>query len=472
VTALSYFIPDSALGILFVLGLIAWFVIWCGRLNKESRTLKNVGASFETLNACIPPLRQHQAWRDKERMSGKAPTLNPSQVLIDNLKVQAEASRRPFPPEPVRAQFEAIFLAGCDESSLDLTELSAATVQMLTRISQSLRVELALCVLTGILGALLALVHAAAYSPVARPLGTSNAFAPAIWSFLLALTGGILYLRFQTTTQNPVLSALRRVTTTVWVPKLYPTVAQRAAQWAVQTLGNAARVTDASEVIERNTLRFTSSITDARQTAELFSQGMKNFAAGIKGSDEAIVRAQTKLAETVNTFAQSLGRWSAFEDEIRSFYRSVEAHQKQLVRDGENLSYMLNAYKDVVAKATATLERSAEQITAATQQLPRSFDSAFGDLSHQLTMQTAEIKSSHLQELAKFEERLATLTNPIHRLEDRLRDLSTPFERAARNLEEIATNLWKLNESAVQSLNNYVDQSKASSGKNNSPEPY
>ena len=470
-TALSYFIPDSPLGILFVLGLITWFAVWCGRLNKELRTLKNVGASFGTLNACIPSLRQHQAWRDKERMSGKAPTVNPSQVLTDSLKLQAQASHAPFPPEPVRAQFEAIFLAGCDESSLDLTELSGATLQTLTRTAQGLRLELAICVLAGILGTLLALVHAAS-SPVARPLGNSNALAPAIWSFLLTLVGGILYLRFQTTIQNPVLSSLRRVTTTVWVPKLYPTVAQRAAQWAVQTLGNAARVTDASEVIEKNTLRFTSAITDARQTAELFSQGMRNFAEGIKGSDQAIVRAQTKLAETVNTFAQSLGRWSAFEDEIRSFYRSADSHQRQLVKEGENLQYMLAAYKDIVAKATATLECSAEQITAASKQLPQSFDSALGNLAYQLTMQTAEIKSSHLQEMAKFEEHLTTLTNPILRLEDRLRDLSTPFERAAHNLQEIATNLWKLNESAVQSLNEYTGQFKAPSGKNNSPEPY
>ena len=487
--ALSYFIPDSPLGILFVLGLITWFATWCGRLNKELRTLKSIGASFETLNACIPSLRQHQAWRDKERISGKSPTVNPSQICTETLKLQAQASRTPFPPEPVRAQFEAIFLAGCDESSLDLAELSAATVQTLTRTAQDLRLELALCILTGIIGTLLALTHAVSSSAV-RPLGTANAFAPAIWSFLLALIGGMFYLRFQAATQNPLLYALRRITTTVWVPKLYPTVAQRAAQWAVQTLGNAARVTDASEVIEKNTLRFTSAITDARQTAELFSQGMRNFAEGIKGSDLVLVRAQTKLAETVNTFAQSLGRWSAFEDEIRSFYRSADAHQRQLVKEGENLERMLAAYKDIVAKATATLERSAEQITAATQQLPQSFDSAssrieqtaksfdysvnhlISDLVHQLTIQTAEMKSSHVQDLAKFQEQLAALTNPIHRLEDRLRDLSTPFERAAHNLQEIATNLWKLNESAVQSLNDYVGQFKAPSDKNNSSEPH
>jgi DNA repair ATPase RecN len=82
------------------------------------------------------------------------------------------------------------------------------------------------------------------------------------------------------------------------------------------------------------------------------------------------------------------------------------------------------------------------------------------------------MKSSHIQDLVKFQEQLAALTNPIHRLEDRLRDLSTPFERAAHNLQEIATNLWKLNESAVQSLNNYVSQFKAPSSKNTSPESY
>lgn len=480
-----YFVPDSALGILFVLGLLSWFFIWLNRLNKDAQDLKIIRASFDLLTSCIPPLRQHQAWRDREKMNGRVSTIQPSQVFTDVLKKQMEQLHAPLPPEPVRAHFEAIFLAGCDESSLDLTELSGSTVQTLTRTAQSLRLELVLCVLTGIIGTLLAIIHATSQPAVRSSLGPSNVFAPVIWSFLLALAGGIFYLRFQTTLQNPVLSALRKISATVWVPRLYPTVAQRAASWAVQTLQNAARVTDASEVIDQGATRFAASITEARQTAELFSQGMRNFAKGIESSDQAIVRAQTKLAETVDNFAQSLKRWTNFEDEIRSFYRSAQAQQNQIEREQETLQHMLAAYKDIVAKATATLQQSAEQIAATARQLPQSFDAAssrieqtatsfsystnhlISDLAHQLTVQTAEIKSSHLGDLAKFEESLTALTSPIQRLEDRLRDLSTPFERAAHNFEEIATNLWKLNESAMLNLSNQLDQLKAHSAKSN-----
>ena len=96
---------------------------------------------------------------------------------------------------------------------------------------------------------------------------------PVVWGVLFAVVANFLFLRFKSTVQDPCFSNIRRKTITLWIPRLYPTVAQRAARWATQTLKNAARVTDASEVIEKSTIDFVGAIAAARRAGEAFAKG-------------------------------------------------------------------------------------------------------------------------------------------------------------------------------------------------------
>ena len=267
----------------------------------------------------------------------------------------------------------------------------------------------------------------------------------------------VLFLRFKFRVLTPCFFEIRRRTTTLWIPKLYPTVAQRAAQWAVQTLQNAARVADASEIIDQSTRSFVASITEAKQAGETFSHAMQQFSHGIEASDQALVRAQSKLGAEVDKFADSLRRWTAFEDEIRRFYSSVEAHQNQLVEERKTLEYMLATYRDFVRQATASLEQSATNVGTAAGLLP----SAFSNSADRMSQSTAEFQASlsallenlaskleraHQESLTELRGQLESTLTPILGMENRLRALGEPFERAAHNLTEIATNLWKLNE--------------------------
>ncbi len=448
----STFFPTNALALFFVLALIAWFLSWLVRFRKDTGRVEAANASLGQLDACIEPLRAQQLWRDRLRIGGREAPGDPGQFFDEVVRTTLAArTQAALPPASIQTHFRAIFAAGCEESQLDSAELTAATLSELKTDSDALRTETLSMLLAGVLGTLITLARDSAGR-------VATSLPPAIWGVLLVLAGNFLFTRFQARIQRPCFANLRRKTLTLWVPKLYPTVAQRAAQWAVQTLGNAARVADASEVINESTISFVASIADAKRAGEMFSEGMKQFSHGIEASDQALIRAQSKLGAEVDKFAESLRHWTAFEDEIRRFYSSVEAHQQQLVDERKTLEYMLSGYRDFVREATGVLEQSATNMGTAAGLLPAAFETSAG----RMTQSTAElqaaisslmenlafrIEASQKEALKELHERMETTFAPILGMENRLRALGEPFERAASHMTEIATNLWKLNES-------------------------
>jgi ABC-type transporter Mla subunit MlaD len=184
---------------------------------------------------------------------------------------------------------------------------------------------------------------------------------------------------------------------------------------------------------------------------------MQQFSHGIEASDQALVRAQAKLGAEVDKFADSLQRWTSFEDEMRRFYGSVEAHQKQMTEEHRTLEYMLSSYRDFVRQATGVLENSATTIGTAAGQLPAAFNTS----ADRMTKSTTDFQNSvstliadlatkleegNRKSQAELQQRFEDVLGPVLKMEDRLRALAEPFERTAHEFTEIATNLWKLNE--------------------------
>lgn len=448
------FFPADPLSLIFVLGLILWFIAWVVRLSRESERVRAITPSIDILDGSIEHLRNQQLWRDRQSLEGKEAKADPGQ-FFDNVVAGAFHDRRAaLPLSPIHTHFKAIFVAGCDESLLDASELTSATLQELGRPAGQLKTEIYLMLLTGVLGTLLAILRISSlYAAPALHLS----MPPVFWGVLLALLSNFLFLRFKSTVQDSCFSNIRRRTLTQWIPRLYPTVAQRAARWATQTLKNAARVTDASASIEKNTVDFVGAIANAKRASEAFAQGMQQFSHGIEASDQALVNAQAKLGAEVDKFASSLHRWTAFEDEVRRFYGSVEVHQRQLVEEHKTLEYMLSSYRDFVRQATGVLENSATNIGTAAGLLPSAFNASADRMTQStsefqnsvialITDLAAKLEAGNKQSLAELQRRLDEVLAPVLKMEDRLRALSEPFERTAHEFTEIATNLWKLNE--------------------------
>ena len=460
------FFPADPVSLVFVLGLIVWSAYWLYRLRQEAAHLDALGATLTGLDQCVEQLRTQQVWRDRQRIQGNNVATEPTEFF--NAACAAKFTNAQAPVSAVLVHFRAIFVAGCDESSLDAAELNAQTSQEISRKPEQLRIELFLMLLLGVVGTLLGLSRR---YPMgwASSLESQRVLPPLIWGALLTMAGGVLYLQFQQRKLAPVVAELRRKTTTLWIPRLYPTVAQRAAQWAIHTLHNAARVTDASAVIEQHAVKFVGAVETARQAAEMFSGGMREFSRGINASESALEKAQNKLAAEVEKFADSLGRWGKFEDEIRRFYGAVEAHQRQIASEHKMFEAMLSGYYDLVRQSTSVLQQSASGITSAANLLPNAFQtsadkmtqSAAGFQQYLATTVAdfgAEMKSAYGAESAEMQLRLQEIVEPILGMENRLRSLGAPFESASKGLLEIAENLWRLNDSFERKVSGAINE--------------
>ena len=447
------FFPADALSLVFVIALIGWFAFWLIRLRSEAERLDWIASLLKKLDDCVGQLRTHQLWRDRERIQGKPTAVDPGE-FFDGACAGKLGTAGPFPPA-IQSHFRAIFVAGCDESSLDATELNAQTCQEIANKSEQLRNELLLLLLFGVLGTLLALSRR--YSATA----VASALPPLIWGALLTTTGGVLFLQYQRSKLMPVLAELRRKTTTLWIPRLYPTVAQRAAQWAIHTLRNAARVTDASEVIEKHAVQFVGAVESARQAAEMFSGGMREFSHGMDVSDRALQNAQARMAAEVDKFADSLQRWGKFEDEIRRFYGAVEGYQRQMVNEHKTFEAMLSGYYDLVRQSTDTLQKSVSDVTAAADSIPAAFRASAEQMTKTVADLGSAVKSAYRDESIQTQARIQEIIDPVLKMEDRLRALGTPFESASSHLTEIATNLWRLNDNFAREVSRSVAELQA-----------
>lgn len=462
--AVRAFFPADLLSLSFIVILLAWFAFWLKRMRAEAAHLDSVRSSMKALEQCVPPLHWQQRWRDRQRIQGLDMGADPA-TFFDGVCKKTVPASVTVPPTLLN-HLRTIFVAGCEESLLDTSELNAQTCEELARKSQQYRYELLLMLLTGALGTLLSLSSRV----------SQTAFPSFSCSALLAIGGGILFLRYRQSKLAPSLAELRQKTSSLWIPKLYPTVAQRAAQWAIHTLHNAARVSDSSTVIEKHALQFVSSVESARQAAETFAGGMREFSHGIEISDRALQNAQSRLASEVEKFADSLQRWGRFEDEIRSFYGAVEGHQKQIANDHRTFEAMLSGYYDLVRQSTNVLQKAASEITSAAGLLP----DAFRDSANTMTKSTAEsqaqmmdtvdglgavIRSTYREESAQVLTTLQGVLQPVLHMEERLRALATPFESASSHLEEIATNLWRLNDRSATDLKLLLENWQANSSR-------
>jgi ABC-type transporter Mla subunit MlaD len=296
-----------------------------------------------------------------------------------------------------------------------------------------------------------------------------------MWATLFAVAGGAQYLRHTRRHLAPAPADVRHKTTVVWVPKLYPTVAQRAAQWAIHTLRNAARVTDASEVIERHAVKFVTSVEAAKQAADTFAEGMRQFSEGMESSDHALEKAQAALGNEVQKFADAVARWASFENEITRFYSAMDRHQQQIANEHRGFEALLSGYHGFVSQSSDTLQTAAAEITSAAKSLPDAFQNSAETMARSTAESRAYLRDAiddlanalrkvQQEESDRVLTSLQAMLQPVLTMEERLRTLSTPFDQAAKNLLEIAQNIWRLNDSFSTEMRSFMATRAAKAG--------
>ena len=356
-------------------------------LSKKKRQIEN--------NQDIQSLVTARQERDRGRDDNEAETdANP---VFQNFCAGRSLSENSF----ISKHLKAIFLAGWNESRLEVSELINHTTSNLFRWNSLLRSVLAIFIVIGLLGTLFGLTDSlVALSPALKASAeartpTENggasaaadadsensrqmtkalsdlmddikgAFAPSIAGVFFTVLGVILYGIFLRFACHPVKSTLEQSTLTIWVPQLYPTTSQKLIQTLRESEAQmrsgyetAVRVDGMVENIQTNVDEFNRSLTQANAITEPMAESGTKINAAASAISTAAAELNQGFTESLNGFAdvlnrgflQSLSEFSdkftssvtqltGFQDEIRKLHQEFqEAANQKLDQQTEKLN--------------------------------------------------------------------------------------------------------------------------------------
>ena len=381
----EYLSPANAIALVIVICLFCFFIAWLAglitywiRLSRKKRQIEN--------NQDIQPLVTARQERDRERDGNEAETdANP---VYQDFCAERSLSENSF----ISKHLKAIFLAGWNESRLEVSELINHTTSNLFRGNSLLRSVLAIFIVIGLLGTLFGLtdslvelspaLKASAEARTPTENGETSdpanadgkdsrqmtkalsdlmddikgAFAPSIAGVFFTVLGVILYGIFLRFACHPVKSTLEQSTLTVWVPQLYPTTSQKLIQTLRESEAQmrsgyetAVQVDGMVENIHTNVDEFNKSLTQANAITEPLAESGTKINAAASSISTAAAELNKGFTESLNHFAdvlnrgflQSLSKFSeeftsnvtqltGFQDEIRKLHQEFQkaANQK------------------------------------------------------------------------------------------------------------------------------------------------
>ena len=317
------------------------------------------------------------------------------------------AKRFPIPflgkRSPIAKHLKAIFLAGWDESRLEVGELINHTTSNLFRWNSLFRSVLAVFIVIGLLGTLFGLTDSLTELSPALKESTANetttensermtqalsvlmdkikgAFAPSIWGIIFTIVGVILYGVYLQIACHPVKSILERLTLTVWVPQLYPTTSQKHIQTLQQSesqmrigFETAAQFSESVGTVQSNISEFNESLTQASAITQPLSDSatqINKAASDISTAADVLSKDFTenlnKFSGVLNTgfkeildkfskeFASNVTHLTGFQAEIRSLHQQFQEASNQkldqqtqkLEEQNQNLATTLEVLKN------------------------------------------------------------------------------------------------------------------------------
>jgi DNA repair exonuclease SbcCD ATPase subunit len=352
-------------------------------------------------NQNIQPLVTARQERDLGREDNEAET--DAEKVFQEFCKKSFLERSPIPflgkPSSITKHLKAIFLAGWDESRLEVSELINHTTSNLFRWNSLFRSVLAVFIVIGLLGTLFGLTDslkdlspalkesAVIETPtenserMTQALGNlmdhiKGAFAPSIWGIIFTIAGVILYGVYLQIACHPVKSILERLTLTVWVPQLYPTTSQTLQQSESQMrkgFETAAQFSESVGTVQSNISEFNKSLTQASAITQPLSDSatqINKAASYISTAADVLSKDFTenlnKFSGVLNTgfkeildkfskeFASSVTHLTGFQAEIRSLHQQFQEASNQkldqqtqkLEEQNQNLATTLEVLKN------------------------------------------------------------------------------------------------------------------------------
>ena len=390
----EYLSPANSIALGIVICLFCFFLAWLVGLIAYWRILSRKRKQIEN-NQDIQSLVTARQERDRGRDDNEAETdANP---VFQGFCAERSLSENSF----ISKHLKAIFLAGWNESRLEVSELINHTTSNLFRWNSLLRSVLAIFIVIGLLGTLFGLTdslvelspalkasaeaqtpteNGKASAPADANSGNSRqmtkalsdlmddikgAFAPSIAGVFFTVLGVILYGIFLRFACHPVKSTLEQSTLTIWVPQLYPTTSQKLIQTLRESEAQmrsgyetAVRVDGMVENIQTNVNEFNRSLTQVNAITEPLAESGTEINAAASAISTAAAELNQGFTESLNGFAdvlnrgflQSLSEFSdkftssvtqltGFQDEIRKLHQEFqEAANQKLDQQTEKLN--------------------------------------------------------------------------------------------------------------------------------------
>jgi ABC-type transporter Mla subunit MlaD len=461
----DYFTPDNPLARFIVLLLWGLFVLWLLVLLRNLLVLSEARRVAERLNTLLPSLkelrlRRHEAGR-LETPEEQAPPADEFAGVVRGAALD--------PRHPLCRHLQTIFVAGCEESRLEVGELLRHTERELLRGDSFRRNLLSVFLIIGLLGTLFGIADSIisllrlmakergdiVTSLSALLAGLRGAFAPSISGVLASILGTLVYSAHQWSAIAPLLSKVRAYTLNDWIPALYPTTGQMAAEAAQHSLQAAKQVADFARSIESDTGRLQAAITSAARLTESYDTAMKGLCAALGSSASVLQESMKALGDHLTRFSQAADRWAPFEEKITDFYEAVAKAQTRLTEQSQGFSVVLDRLDTVVGRLPEPFERASEQVTKVSDDFAGSVDELSTKLAAEMKTHFESIRRAHGEELEKVKEMFVDLGQ-------RLDALGVPFRDAAEEMRGQAEIIRRNADGSVQAIENKLgDQATA-----------
>ena len=355
---MQYLFPTNLIALGILAFLTTFFFYWLIELIRYWRWLGTERKQIENKQN-VQPLVTARQKRDRgsEDNDQKADPENAFTEFCTEGSLDRES--------PIAKHLNAIFLAGWDESRLEVGELINHTTSELFKRNSLFRSMLAVFIVIGLFGTLFGLADSltglfpALKANVAsetsaensegmiQALGTllegmKGALAPSICGILFTIVGVILYGAYLQFACHPIKAVLERLTLTVWVPQLYPTTSQKLVQTLQQSesqmqegFRTAAQFSESVQKVHSNIDEFNESLAQASAITQPLSDSVKQINKAASDISTAADVLNTGFAANLDKFSEeftsSVIHLTGFQDEIRNLHQEFrEAANQEL----------------------------------------------------------------------------------------------------------------------------------------------
>ena len=383
--------------------LVGFFLVWLIGLLKYWHWLWIERKQIEN-NRNIQPLVAARQEREQGRKDNDQKA-DPENAFSEFFN-ESNLNRR----SPIANHLKAIFLAGWDETRLEVSELINHTTSALFKWNNLFRSMLAVFIVIGLLGTLFGLTDSLTrLSPVLNERAANQtsiensdleervvneaskennekmtkalsdlfndikgAFAPSILGIIFTILGVILYGIYLQSACHPVKSILERLTLTVWVPQLYPTTTQKLNQTLQQSesqiqkgFETAAQFSESVQKVEDNISEFNESLAQAGAITQPLSDSVTQINKAASDIGTAADTLNTSFAENLDTFSKeftsSVTHLTGFQDEIRNLHQHFqEAADEKLNQFQEAANQKLDQQIEALNKQDQNLTTTVE----------------------------------------------------------------------------------------------------------------